>query len=106
LVSYAANEYKDVHMSSKPIAMPIGTTVDVAVVSWENEGIVSAALCPMDLMLFLPETIASATGAVTKSPDGFCLDKSMGYQFDVLFAWSWQDSNWDIVLCNANLITL
>jgi hypothetical protein len=105
LVSLSANEYKDVHISSKPIAMPTGTTEDVAVVSWENSGTISAALCPMDLMLFLPETVASASGAVTKSPDGFCLDKSMGYQFDVLFAWSWQDGNWDIVLRNANLVT-
>jgi hypothetical protein len=104
LVYTSTNLLQDVHISSKPVAMPTGSTEDVAMVCWEESSTERAALSPLDLLAFLPYEQISGSGATVQQPDGMCMNGA--YTYDLLFAYSYNDAgNWDIGLNHADFVT-
>ncbi|MCX6646070.1 MAG: hypothetical protein NTY09_06910 [bacterium] len=104
LVRTSTNTLQDVHISSKPVAMPTGSTEDVAMVCWEESSTERAALSPLDVLAFLPYEQISDNGATIQQPDGMCM--SGAYIYDILFAYSYNDAgNWDIGINHADFIT-
>lgn len=105
VVTTSSSELLDVHISSQAVDLPTGTTEDVALVTWEEDLQVKSAISPYELLAFLPLQDASDSGIDARQPDSMCMDDSLGYLYDVLIAYSWQDGNWDIDLVHANFTT-
>jgi len=102
----SANALTELHISSEEVLLPTDTTEDVALVSWEENDTVYSAISPLDLMAFLVDQEVSDSAGTANSPDSMCIDKTLsGYAHDVLFAYSWDDGNWDIAIHNANFET-
>jgi len=106
VVTSSDSEFDDIHISCAEVDLPTGTTEDVAVVGWETNDACGSALSPLDLAAFLPEQDVSESGVMIQDPDVVCIDGTMGYQYDVMFAYSWSDAgNWDIALRHADFET-
>ncbi len=106
IVTSSTSAFDDIHISSQEVNLPTGTTEDVAVVGWSNQDEVGSALSPLDLMAFLPSQQVSDEGTETRDPDVMCISDQFGYDYDVLFAYSWNNSgDWDCAINNADFET-
>ncbi len=102
----SSDPFDDQHIScsTEQILLPTGDSEYVVLIGYENNGVVQSRISPKDLWAFLPEQQVSADD-MARDPDTLCLEEP--YNYDALFAWSFEvdEDNWDIKFRNADFET-
>lgn len=112
IATSATDVFEDQHISMRTMEyeFPNGDMVDLLLVAYEIDNMVTYQILMADAWDWLPPMQVSEAGEITRDPDAMCMNND--YIYDALIAWSYEIipgdvgyGDYDIKFVNADFVT-